>query len=256
MTCYFLDITAEGPPGEAWLNGVPVTRVAPEPGETFRAVLPLSAHLLPGANQLELRLDLGPTPGRALEPHAPGGPSSGSARIVTCPGPDFDHEAVRPLDQLDWGDPPLTAAPEVRRLDFTLSGDRPVPLWARLEPLAALDGLAEHVAELQAMLDRSDIAALIASRRLSLDEVERAGGHSAVVVERSLREFLAGILPSKSVTPPLPSEQWDLRPVAGGRLVDVIATDWMPVVRRGEPPQVTAIALRLGRLHGRWVHVI
>ncbi|MEZ4455203.1 MAG: hypothetical protein R2882_01445 [Gemmatimonadales bacterium] len=53
--------------------------------------------------------------------------------------------------------------------------------------------------------------------------------------------------------PGVPRDQWDLRLVAGGRMVECIAADWEPILRSAADDEGNAfdIPLYLGRLGGR-----
>lgn len=253
---HFIDIEMTGPHSEVRINDVPVARLNPEPGETFRAVVPVDTAVLPGTNELRVLVDTGPTPLRHDAPHAPGGETTGTVTLKRAPGPTYDADAAGDVTTLSWGEEPLVAAPADLSASFSAPGGRAVPLWAGLEPVTETESLVPFIAEMQALLDAGDIDTLVETQRRAAQEVQRAGGHSEARMLSALRAFLSSALPDKPVTPPVPRDRWDLRPVADGRLVDLVAQDWLPIIRRGTLPSVVGMKLRVGRVDGHWVHVI
>lgn len=251
---YFIDAQTQGAPIEIWVNDCAVARFEPGgdggPGKGFAT---LEGYVLPGDNAVKVIVDPGPTPSRALEAHAPNAPATQGRVRVFCPHSwEFNPDTETVVTQVTWSDPTVAAAPRVATAGFVAAGSRDLPLWWYAVPCPPDAALIALVAQVQAAMDQGDVATLVAVQRQAMVASQLASGDSMAAREQNLASFLADVLPQKPVGPPLPQTQWDLRSFAKGRLIDLIARDWRPIVRRGPQDRMSAVELRVGMIGGQW----
>ncbi len=251
---YFIDVDTQGAAIEVWLNDCAVARFeAGEDGGPGRGAATLEGYVLPGANSLKVVVDPGPTPSRALEPHAPVAASAKGRVRVFCPASwDFNPDREPVVTQVSWDDPAVVAAPRVAATGFVAPESRAVPLWWHATPRAPDAALVTLMTAVQAALNNGDVATLVAVQQEAMVASQLATDDDLVTRQQNLAAFLAEVLPGKPVSPYVPQAEWDLRSFSQGRLIDLIARDWRPIVRRGDANAMTAIELRVGIIGGQW----
>ncbi len=258
------ELRLEGCVAEVWLNDIPLARV----DGTKMAVHTRVAHgyLVPGENVLELVAAPGATPavsrtGRSAAPLDPAGKAL--ARVVRYKVGDFTDENsghTFVLCRLGEHNVPTAApgTPTIARARGEVSA--PFPRWAWQEaPVLALERVREEVAALIKKVHEAfargqpdEVLALMA-----VCHAETAiclPAWSAEELRADLAETIRAIPASGARLRPLDEANFDLRLCAGGRLVECIGKDWLPLIQRGPDASGATFSFRMfvGKHKGRW----
>lgn len=238
-----LRLEAIGCSAEAVLNGVPLLRVG---AQQKRASLAVHEFTLAGANEIELilnpllPLDLdAPVSEAVAEPHLSDGKLGASLRLLLPRVGSAAHPAnARTLACLEWApalDEVYLAPTRLRQ-----SVDLPVafPRWRWLDapviaasPALKVD-LAAYLLKIALGLAKGDPEPLIQASRLRLEEQAQAYQRKLADDVGRLRQHLLQLHGARALKPDLPvSSKMLLRPVAGGRLLECLAPDGMPLLR-------------------------
>ena len=240
-----LRLEAVGCQAEALFNGVPLGRVGASTeadAATAQTVLtlPVNEFTLMGSNELELRVFPG-APGAAAppEPRLSDGRSGASLQLLLPRMAGVAHPAnARSLAQIDWA----LVADEVYEAPLSLrkSVELPIafPRWRWLDAPIVADSaalkndIARFLLEIAVGLIKGNPEPLIQASRLRLEEL-------ALAYERPLADDVARLRSQVQVwhaaqplKPMLPAPgNLLLRPVAGGRLLECLAPDGLPMLR-------------------------
>lgn len=237
-------LEAVGCSAEALLNGVPLLRVG---GEQMLASLPVHEFTLAGRNEIELivgppALGGGVGDGAAEaggEPHLSDGKVGASLRLMLPRVGAVAHPAqARTLASLDWA----PAAGELYRSPLRLHEglDLPIafPRWRWLDaPVLTLsdalkEDLADYVLKIALGLANGDAEPLIQASRLRLEELAQAYQRSLPGDVSRLRAHIQQLHAAQPLKPILPTPaKLLMRAVAGGRLIECLAPDGLPLLR-------------------------
>jgi hypothetical protein len=223
-----IKLVGQGCTAEAWFNGLPMARVTPL---VPRAVVPVHEAALAGSNRLELVV--GPDSGAdAAAEQLQTAPHAMAAQVhLLLPrlGSAVDESQVRTLARLEWAcaaGAPLTL-PGRQRQDADLAIRFPRWRWLDapvLQPTPALVQQAHaFVSGLARDLARGQTDSFMTATRLRTEELALAYQRSPDSETARLREWLEQMYASSSlVWQPLAREEMQLRPLAGGRLLECL----------------------------------
>ncbi len=239
-----LRLEALGCQAEARLNGVPLVRV----GATQAvATLPIHEYTLSGSNEVELVIDPGP-PGApeglpAPEPRLSDGQAWASLRLLLPRIGQVAHPSnARTLAQLDWAPPAdeVYETPHSQRRTVELPISFPRWRWLDAPVIAPLladspalkKDLAAYLLAIAIGLTRGNPEPLVQATRLRLEELALAYQRNLADDVGRLRLQVQQLHAAAPLKPTLPSAaKLLLRPVAGGRLLECLASDGLPLLR-------------------------
>ena len=251
-------LVGQGCTAEAWFNGLPMARVTPDMPQ---AVVPVHEAALAGSNRLELVV-------------GPDSRASGAAALLPTTqamaaqlhlllprvGGDIDEQA-RSLAQLDWacpaGEPPALPARQVRDADLPLR----FPRWRWLDapvvqPTPALTQQAHaFVCGLARDLARGQTESFLAATRLRTEELALAYQRSPDAELARLREWLEQMYAaSRLLWQPLSAEETQLKPLAGGRLLECLGSGGRAALTTlpDKDGATLALPLKLSVVEGRF----
>ena len=224
-------LTSQGCTAEVRLNGLPMARVTPL---APLAVVPAHEAALTGVNRLELVVGAeadaaGAAAGAQTASHAM---AAQVHLLLPRIGGAIDESQARTLARLDWacatGDPLTLPARQVQQADLPIRFPRwrwldaplvePTPAL-RLQAHAFVSGLARDLA-------RGQTDSFMTATRLRTEELALAYQRSPDSESSRLREWLEQMYAlSRLVWQPLAPEEIQLRPVAGGRLLECLGAD-------------------------------
>jgi len=241
-----LRLEALGCSAEAVLNGVPLLRVG---GAQAVASLPVHEFTLAGSNEIELIINplpvstvIGLSAGAAewpAEPSLSDGNVGASLRLLLPRVGAIAHPAnARTLANLDWA----PAADEVYKSPTRLQQVLELPInfarWRWLDaPVitvseALKDELAGYLLKIALGLAKGNPEPLIQASRLRLEELSLAYQRKLNDDVERLRAYVSQLHQAQALKPTLPSSaKMMLRPVAGGRLLECLASDGLPLLR-------------------------
>lgn len=236
-----LRLEVQGCEAEARFNGVPLLRAGPQQPV---ALLPVHEFTLMGANDLVLVLQPGP-PGSAAPPPEPclaDGQTVASLRLLLPRMDGVAHPAsARSLAQIDWAPAAdvLYEAPLTLQQAVQLPTTFPRWRWLDAPPVADAAALRPLVAafllEIALGLQRGNPEPWLQAVRLRLEEQAAAYQRQLAGDVARLRRQLAQ-LHAQGLKMVLPSAaQLQLRPVAGGRLLECLGADGGPALRGSLP---------------------
>jgi hypothetical protein len=249
-TFYVIECRANGVDVEFHLNGIPIVIRGPKYGQAQGC--PVNHNIIDGVNEISMVVRPGPVPSQADT--GPGGKkwkgkatSLESAHIRLSKYPHGSvvggPEGVE-LVRIDW---PVKDE-KVNRDDFQ-EGEFPFRMSAKIElgqvngpwqwqsaPRLSLEkeraAVTELLTRLHTSLNARDPEPFLEASALRLVELGKAYGKSprnyAEAVRKITREDTAD---EKWGLEPLKPEEFDLRTVADGRMIECIAKDWRPILR-------------------------
>lgn len=259
-----LEAEAVGCSAEVYVNDIPQARLLP--GVARRSDRPVSESMIDGTNDLAVIINPGPTPSTVRanpQKMTAASPASFSATLKRYPQGVFPGDpSGKLLVKLDWatGEGSEFTAPLEQRTRGALG-----PLygpWAwqaarKLDLTATVVGdVTRFLKSLATALGRGDPEPYLQAARVVFEESARAYGKSAEVEMHGFRTDLkeASTHPTWALEPVDP-ERFDLRLVAGGRLVECLTKDWKPILRQRERSDGTSDwewPMKLGNLNGQW----
>ena len=226
-----IKLNGQGCTAEVWLNGLPVARVTPL---TPSSIVPVHDAALAGANRLELVVgpDSGAAGAAALLETAPHAMVAQVHLLLPRTGHAIDETQARTLVQLEWS----CAAGESLTLPARRVQDAELPIrfprWRWLDapvvqPTPALARQAQaFVGGLARDLARGQTESFMAATRLRTEELAIAYQRSPESEAIRLREWLDQMYASAClVWQPLAPDEMQLRPLAGGRLLECLGGD-------------------------------
>jgi hypothetical protein len=232
-----LRLEVQGCEAEALFNGVPLLRAGPRQPV---ALLPVHEFTLVGGNALELVLQPGPA-GAATPPPEPllaDGQAMASLRLLLPRMDGVAHPAsARSLAQLDWAPAADTLCDVPLSLRQVVQLPTTFPRWRWLDAPQLADAtalrplVAAFLLDIALGLARGNPEPWLQACRLRLEEqaaaYQRPLGDDVARLRRHLTQLQAQGL--KMVLPA--AARLLLRPVAGGRLIDCLASDGGPALR-------------------------
>ena len=255
-----IKLVGQGCTAEAWFNGLPMARVTPLVRE---AVVPAHEAALSGPNRLELIV--GPDPGA----------QSAAAQLQTAPhamaaqvhlllprvGRAIDEEQVRTLARLDWacaaGDPLTLPAVQHQETDLAIR----FPRWRWLDaPVVKTTPALTQQAHtfifgLARDLARGQTDSFMTATRLRTEELALAYQRSPESEAARVREWLEQMYASsRLVWQPLAPEEMQLRPLAGGRLLECLGAQGRAALTTmpDKAGNILALPLKLSVVEGRF----
>lgn len=237
---------------ELWVNGIAVHRFdGAASGATSTAQI--QDYLIPGENLIEAVVDPGATPSVSRQPHPPTVEAATGRITVFFPESwNFDREKEPVQASMEWEHETLESAPKLYQTKFTAPEGTGRPAWldaSKSEFDENALGLAQSA---QTAIQDGDAATLARLMDLPIQNTARTNGTTIEAERDNLSNVLEHVLKDKPQTPSVPREDWDIRSFRESTIHELIAKDWKPIVRRGEPPKITAVAMRVGVLDGKW----
>jgi hypothetical protein len=258
-----LHLEAQGVEAEAVFNGVPLARVG---AVHAVATVPVHEFTLAGANQIELVVrpappGAAPGLGPAPEPHLSDGHCWASLRLLLPRVGSVAHPAsARTLAQVDWAPP----ADEVYEAPLSLRQGVELPIsfprWRWLDAPVIPDSptlksdVAAYLRDIAVGLARGNPEPLIQASRLRLEELALAYQRNLAEDVARLRAHIQQLHAALPLKPALPAAaKLLLRPVAGGRLLECLASDGGPLLQSPVAGGGQAAwPLRLAAIDGRF----
>jgi hypothetical protein len=266
-TFYVLECTAEQCVAEFYLNGIPIMRRGVEGGE-FCGVQ-VNHLLVDGDNILELTAFPGPVP--SLSRWGEFGPrqrrgSTAAEKIKMSLrkypfGATVGGSEAEELARLEWQGSP----DDVRERAFSLQTSADLgPMHGRWSwqdaPALTLDAaeqleLSELLDGLAAAIQVGDPGPFLAASETRIQETSRAystdPAERRAMINRGI--FVDAGAPGFTVAPLMPSD-FDFRLCAEGRMVELIAKDWQPILRAGPDRQgcYSYYDMFVSRIDGAW----
>jgi hypothetical protein len=237
-----LRLESSGCPAEASFNGVPLLRVD---ADRRLAWLAVHEYTLAGGNEVGLVIRPGPAvlpPGAAPAaptPQLSDGKDWVSLRLLLPRiGASASPASARTLGQLDWA-----AAPdEVWEAPLHLAGQVQLPAgfprwrWVDAPPVVDTPALRHDAAawlrDIAIGLARGNPDPLLQATRLRLEDLAQAYQQPLADLVSRLRQQVLDQHAAAPLQPLLPSaDTLALRPVAGGRLLECLGADGLPLLR-------------------------
>lgn len=241
QTIFIVHLNCSGCNADAWLNGIPVTRV--ESQGYLLDSRPVHEYLLPGANRVVLQVDAIPTPpdGGAADKKNEAAPGIW-ATLQIKQGPKGvlpDDPEVRTLASLKWQ--PGVNTPLM--LETSVAMPQSWPRWSWLDgaSMTLSDGISSGVlALLESIAEgmrRSDLTPYLNAAELKFAELARAYDLS----ERQTRDNFIEQFRRLSEKPnfeiaPVARENAALRLCADGKVIDCIDASFEPLLRAVKRP--------------------
>jgi hypothetical protein len=224
-------LAGQGCTAEAWCNGLAVARITPL---AQQVLVPVHEAAVAGANALELVVgpDSGAAGAAALLQAAPHAMAVQMHLLLPRVGKPIDEQQVRTLARLEWscaaGEPLELPARQRQQAELAIR----FPRWRWLDaPVVqvtpALSAqLHGFVAGLARDLARGQTDSFIAATRLRTEELAVAYQRSPDGEASRLREWLEQMYASSRLLwQPLAPGEMQLRPLAGGRLLECLGGD-------------------------------
>jgi hypothetical protein len=256
----YAELEVEGTTAELYVNGFPLTRLAPE--TTHFEAIAAQEYLVSGDNELELLVEPGTSPSRARTEYHEERLSGASAVARLVRFPDNVLTEVQNgelLADIQWKsqDGFREAFPKAiakRAALGPLSGRWP---WQDAPPLVLDDALVEEArAALSALGEAFRRGSAVEYRVLleaqSSDALRAYPALSEAFVESDLELLVAHYHRSPEPVLPLVRERHDFRLAAGDRMLQCIDKDWRASLRLRDPSgQEVPYPVFLARLDGR-----
>jgi len=256
-----LKLDAVGCEAEALLNGVPLARVnAARP----RALVPIHEYTLAGNNRLELVVWPHPVTAKPEDLPPPmqvkaDGQSMAAARILLPRiGNAVDESSARSLADVVWAPPAGEAFEPPVRLSQDLQLPVSFPRWRWMDapPAQAItpqlrQQAAALVQQFRTELEAGDVTNYLSAVRFRTEELAVAYQRPAEEATTRLRGQLEAL--QGAAWAEVDAEAMVLRPLAGGRLMELLGADGEPVLKTeaDEQGRVHAFPLRVAAVEGR-----
>jgi hypothetical protein len=247
---------------ELSMNGLPVARATPR---AHQVIAPVHEAACVGPNRLELVVDVTDQPGPAATRRSATASQDMAVQaqlLLPRMGTTIDESVARTLTRMEWTCPRGEALTlPVRRFQ---EAELPIrlPRWRWLDaPVVAQPG-AELAAQAHAFvtglardLSRGQFDSFMTATRLRTEELALAYLRSPESEASRMREWLEQLYASsKLVWQPLAPEEMQLRPLAGGRLLECLGNDGRNALTTmpDELGNTLAFPLRLSVVEGRF----
>lgn len=252
-----LRLQSLGCAAELRLNDIPVARTPPAGGSLS---LPVHEYLLSGTNHLALLLDP-PPEGVAVAPRlgAPGGLAAQARLLLPRIGHVGSELTARTLAELSVALPEgeIYQPPLVVQRSAELPISFPRWRWLDLPPVADVAAVqplvAGFVQGLAIALAKGDPEPFVHGARLRFEELAVAYQKPAAELAARWRARIQMLFATKALRMVLPAlADMQLRPCAGGRLLDCVDAAGQPILRTEPAPDGSRHAwpLRVGVVEG------
>ena len=240
-TVTILEAGVSGCDAELYLNGIPLALLLSSRNRSVS--VPVMQYIVTGDNHVMLTVNPGATPGTALDGPDWTAPREARAsfRLVSYPAGAFagDPGGVEHLARYWTGDGQEAGT---RRLEGAVDwplAQWPTPAgpWAwESAPVLDLNGHRGHVedfiARVHRLLEAGDAGTMLQLADHHLREVAAAYSLDLAQEQQAGTAFLAEEFAKPGwAMEPLDPEGYDLRPCAGGRLVECVRADREPILR-------------------------
>ena len=250
---------------EVYLNDVPVARLLQY--QSAAVSMPVHPWIVAGPNVLRLVVNPGPVPAQALTQGAGGAigaDAKARARIVVVPLGELPDNDTKPL--LEAVFVAQLAKAQTGPVVVGTSGDLPVAygrrLWERPSPLAALTpdivaSALSFVSQVREVLQQGEARRLATLMRPKITDTAASygmdGEQELVGLVRKWEAFAKS--PNWKLAPVVP-EQASLRLCGGGRFIECVGKDWLPLIRM-QDLAAGGVMLRMGiaSAGGQWAIV-
>jgi len=253
-----IKLKAQGCTAEAWFNGLPMARATPLAPE---AVVPAHEGAVNGLNRLDLVVGADSGAAAAVLQTAPHAMAVQVHLLLPRMGAAVDETQARTLARIDWscaaGDPLTLPVRRIQEPDLPIRFPRwrwlDAPVVAvtqalRLQAHAFVCGLARDLA-------RGQTESFTSATRLRTEELALAYQRSPDFESARLKEWLEQMYAvSRLVWQPLTPEEIQLRPLAGGRLLECLGGDGRAALTTvpDKAGSTLALPLRLSVVEGRF----
>jgi hypothetical protein len=249
-----------GCPVELYVNDIPVARAGGQQ-QPFASV-PVPEYLVDGENTLTLVIGCGSTPSTAKTGPCEWGETADSAmeavaRIaVLQEGMMAGPGAGEALMELTWTGEAQDALPKVVTVTADLGEQFGDWAWQSAEVLTLDDATKKSaiafIEKIKASFEQGKFNDIVAVGQAKFDEAER----SYPIYEKGMMAAMFAEEMGQMTQHPkwkpgeMSRDEYDLRLVAGGRMIDPVAKDWRPIVRMAEDQ--FAYFMMIGRIDGEW----
>ena len=247
---------------ELWLNGIPLQRLTPNGSHNIS--IPAHLYLLDGQNTLEIVVNPGPIPSRAMEAIASSIPKGFAlARLAAYEVGDFTGDPkAQILLEVSWDS--TTAQPGTYPRTVKTNGNlgKIFGHWAwETSATLTLDTVTINSATavleaIRASLEVGDPAVLLQLAENKFANAARAfpARPFNILVDQFRRMVAMDSAEKGWAFPKLDHDQFDFRLVADGRMLECINRDWRPTLRTvalsdGYPKYYQML---LCNIKGRW----
>ena len=260
-----LDLKCDRTSAEAYINGIPVARVADGPGKTLRMFRPVNEFIVAGTNILTLVVAPGDLPSLALIPYGVQTdvtPASVTLTLSRLPeGAFYDDPAAERLLAISWQSPVVAfSTPVVLNQSVELQGNGQNWAWRRGGVLPDRSvwksGVFELLRYLRERMQRRDLEPYIQLADPRYLDIAAAYQIPAEDRLQQFREQFARISTEDNwEMEQIDMDRMDPRICADGRLIECVDTDWLPSLRT-TPLENGVIRLRfptfLAVIDGQW----
>lgn len=259
---FVLEAFALGAPAEVYLNGIPVTRTRPPPGNP-RFGATINPLVRDGRNTLEVVVDPGERPALArvaANLHSDAGIRV-RARLLRSAHGGVIGEALpsEVLCKVDFeGDGLARSFPHLLSREVTIASPFPRWRWERAEPLREgprlTDEVMNFVADYRLALSRRDLVRHNAMSALLHEEMCAAFGSDPARRLETINRFLRDLWGRADwAMEPIDADDLDIRLCADGRLVQCLTRTWDDPIRSNADAGGgrLSVSMFLGRIDGR-----
>ena len=235
-----LHLNTCGVVAEAWLNGIPVTRV--EPNGYLNDVRPVHEYLLPGENRVVLLVQPGLNPSEPMATGAPFTPPPGGfATLQIKQGPRGvfpDDPQVRTLASVEWRPVDATpiAPPVMLKTSLIISHSWPRWSWLDGSNLTLSGEVTDRVHTLLKLIiegmQQGDPSRYLRAAETRFTELAHAYGLPETETRGNFMEQYTRLSAEPGFRiADLNRDKMALRLCAGGKVIDCLDTSFEPLVR-------------------------
>lgn len=221
---------------EACLNDIPIVSLAESPAGYDQSI-PVNQYVIPEYNRVDLWVDIAGKPSECRRPHKKTPPKDARAivRIVRYPNGRVEPSAEEILLMLEWEahrDPEGTVYPLNVGANLDMGKGLGSWSWQSAPPLLLTDVVVEEARVLlEAMrqaIRSGEVSRVLELLRINFDEVKKA---YSVTDDSLSMAGLAAFIGRYAAEPdrvlPIEPSKFDLRLVAGGRMIETLNEDWL-----------------------------
>jgi hypothetical protein len=230
---------------EAIVNGIPVARVGPSAAPKTQR--PIHEFLRPRKNEIQLVVEPGPTPSRALQAGSEltAAPQMTAALTLRhMPQGSYPEDpAVKRLLQIDFRPAPGSKISTPALLRGEADGPEWLPRWSWFDAkqismsAAVVDNVARFLQQLGAALAQGNPEPYIEAARTRFEDNAAAYRGDANANRTTFRDQLKRRSADKQfLIEPVRRETLDLRLCGNNNVIDCVDAQWEPVLRAAKRP--------------------
>jgi len=235
-----LHLNCSGCRAEAWINGIPVTRV--DPDGCSSEVRPIHEYLLPGENRVVVLVEPGSNPSQPMAPGVPFVPPAGAfARLQIkqgLRGTFVDDPATRALATVEWrpaSNAPVTP-PVMLETSVILNSSWPRWSWLDGDRVTLSNEVTDRVHTLLRLLvegmEKGDPSRYMRAAETRFAEIARAYGLSERETQGNfLEDFQEVSAEPEFRMAEVARDKMALRLCADGKVIDCLDTNFEPLLR-------------------------